>query len=479
MNRNSFGPSVALLLAACALTSAGPVLAANLLVNPGFEDAGGSYAGWTTFGNGVQLSAASGDFIVHSGLEASKIFGEFTGCPIPSFDVGGYFQSFAPAVGLDYVFSGWSFVSSADPIPGTTTCGGNRCVAKIAFFNAASGGSEISSNEVVIGDANSPLDQWVPFTVSAPAPTGALRVEVLVLYLQPGCDPGAVFVDDLSFEGQAAPAPGLNLLANPSFDASLAGWTVFGNAFYEGRGNTLPQFAFARRTPPGAAKMYSTFVVGSDSGMYQSFAAAPGSEWRFQVYSLTSCGEDPIDGTSDSYANAKIAFLDGGGTEIGSAEDIIVDATSRQGTWTKHTVVARAPAGTATVRPYLLFISPSLLPMDACFVDDALFRSETITDVSLIESGPDLTLGQNFPNPFRENTRIEFRLPATTSVRIDVFDVAGRKVVTLEDGIREAGWNSVDWDGRLADGTRAAAGIYQYRVTTPESRIARRMVLLK
>ena len=96
--------------------------AQNLLTNPGFEDNGGSYDGWFTFGNGPNISTAGTDNIFLSGTAAAKIFGEFTGCPFPAFDVGGFGQSFTPTAGKVYTFSGFSFVSSADTIPGEIVC---------------------------------------------------------------------------------------------------------------------------------------------------------------------------------------------------------------------------------------------------------------------------------------------------------------------------------------------------------------------
>jgi len=91
---------------------------ANLLANPGFEDAGGSYNGWFTFGAGVQLSLPAGDNVIHTGAAASKIYGEFTNCPgLPQFDVGGFGQAFTPTAGMIYHLSGYCFVASGDPMP--------------------------------------------------------------------------------------------------------------------------------------------------------------------------------------------------------------------------------------------------------------------------------------------------------------------------------------------------------------------------
>ena len=105
---------------------------------------------------------------------------------------------------MTYELGGYGFVSGEDAIPGTNTCDYNRLIAKVVFFDATSGGNEISSNEIVIGDWRTPYDQWIPFTVSTIAPAGAQRVETLFLFLQPACDTGAVYVDDApSDRGQA------------------------------------------------------------------------------------------------------------------------------------------------------------------------------------------------------------------------------------------------------------------------------------
>lgn len=446
----------------------------NLLVNPGFEDNGGSYAGWTTFGSGPQLSLPAGDDIIRTGAAASKIFGEFTGCPAtPVFTVGGYFQKFTPAAGQTYTFSGYTWVSSADPMLGTSTCSVNRAIAKIVFFDdPLLGGAahEICSNEVVIGDGNSALDQWTYFMVDAPAPATAQRVEVLVLFLQPACDTGAVFIDDLAFEGSTA-ATEPNLLVNPGFSGNLTGWSTFGNVYYDGR-------TFARRTPTGAAKLFSTFSPDSPSGLFQSFPADAGSNWKFSVYAMTTCQESPITGTNDNFLMARIVFKDALGAELGGMDSVILDSTAPLGTWTPHDVTSVAPALTATVEAYVLFISPTLQG-GAAWVDDTNLQQAGYADVprGAIPAGADLR--QNVPNPFNPRTSIEFTLEQAGHVGLAVFDLAGRRIATLFAGTLAAGPHAVTWDGRTDSGVPAAAGSYRYVLQTTSGRVSRSMVLLK
>ena len=110
---------------------------ANQLVNPGFEDNGGSYDGWEMYASG-DISTPDNDDIYRSGIASAKIYGDFTNCPdFPQFDDGVVYQNFPGTPETYYEFSGYSFVSPADTIPGTNTCDYNRLLAKLVFFNSS------------------------------------------------------------------------------------------------------------------------------------------------------------------------------------------------------------------------------------------------------------------------------------------------------------------------------------------------------
>ncbi|MCU0607155.1 MAG: C25 family cysteine peptidase [Candidatus Edwardsbacteria bacterium] len=83
------------------------------------------------------------------------------------------------------------------------------------------------------------------------------------------------------------------------------------------------------------------------------------------------------------------------------------------------------------------------------------------------------------PNPFRGATRIGFAMAADGDAAIAIYDVLGRRVRTLLSGRRPVGYHSVVWDGRNADGTAVAAGIYFCRLTTPRSDGCQRLVLFR
>lgn len=106
--------------------------------------------------------------------------------------------------------------------------------------------------------------------------------------------------------------------------------------------------------------------------------------------------------------------------------------------------------------------------------------SETATAVGPPPGVPSrLNLAQNRPNPFNPATMIDFSVPAEGRVRLEIFDVSGRRVRVLLDEMREAGPGSVRWDGTSAGGASVASGVYFYRVSVGGERVTKRMVLVR
>jgi hypothetical protein len=98
------------------------------------------------------------------------------------------------------------------------------------------------------------------------------------------------------------------------------------------------------------------------------------------------------------------------------------------------------------------------------------------------EDGPlylSFALRQNAPNPFRDGTAIAFQLPQPERARLEIFDVAGRKVATVLERELPAGAHRVVWDGRDAAGNEVSAGIYFYRLEAGVDEGLRKMILLK
>ncbi len=83
-------------------------------------------------------------------------------------------------------------------------------------------------------------------------------------------------------------------------------------------------------------------------------------------------------------------------------------------------------------------------------------------------------LSQNYPNPFNPSTTIRYAIPVRAHVRLSVFDLLGREVITLVDEVKSAGSYSARFDG-----SGLTSGVYFYRLQAGQFLEAKRLVLLK
>jgi hypothetical protein len=107
--------------------------------------------------------------------------------------------------------------------------------------------------------------------------------------------------------------------------------------------------------------------------------------------------------------------------------------------------------------------------------------SEYSNEVSLNLTGvkkevlpKEYSLSQNYPNPFNPVTRIKYSVPKTGYLTIKVYDLMGREVATIFEGVQQAGNYSVTFDaGGLA------GGIYLYQMKVGNFVENKKLVLLK
>ncbi len=105
-----------------------------------------------------------------------------------------------------------------------------------------------------------------------------------------------------------------------------------------------------------------------------------------------------------------------------------------------------------------------------------VFRSVMTTEVgdALGEVPASFALSQNYPNPFNPSTTISYQLPVVSDVKLVVYDVLGREVATLVNGVEEPGSKSVVWNA-----TGVASGVYFYRLWAGDFVQTRKLLLLK
>lgn len=94
--------------------------------------------------------------------------------------------------------------------------------------------------------------------------------------------------------------------------------------------------------------------------------------------------------------------------------------------------------------------------------------TDTESDIALPEL---LQLEAAYPNPFVDRVQLYWSLPESGPVTIDAYDVQGRRVAQLHEGVTAAGRHTLTWDG-----SRLAAGAYWIRITTPSGSQTRSVV---
>jgi photosystem II stability/assembly factor-like uncharacterized protein len=112
-----------------------------------------------------------------------------------------------------------------------------------------------------------------------------------------------------------------------------------------------------------------------------------------------------------------------------------------------------------------------------------VYRFSGLPASTAIEGFPNrpqtFSIDQNYPNPFTPSTTIGYDLFRREHVRIEVYDLWGRRIRTLVDEQQEPGRYNVSWDGRTASGRRLAAGAYMYLIDVGDSQEMKQMVLLR
>jgi Secretion system C-terminal sorting domain len=107
-------------------------------------------------------------------------------------------------------------------------------------------------------------------------------------------------------------------------------------------------------------------------------------------------------------------------------------------------------------------------------------ESAKITPTTSVDESHDsiipskFSLEQNYPNPFNPSTNIEFSLPTSTHVTLEVFNTIGQRVATLVNGKLASGSHSVTWNA-----SNVPSGLYFYKLETKNFSQVRKMILMK
>lgn len=117
----------------------------------------------------------------------------------------------------------------------------------------------------------------------------------------------------------------------------------------------------------------------------------------------------------------------------------------------------------------MINIIESLLGIDASSVNDLnSLAPETIQ------------LHPNYPNPFNPATILQFTLPKSEKISLDIINLAGSVVATIyENTYFVAGSYSVEWNGQTNHGQKLPTGHYIIRLRSHQSLTSRKLLILK
>ena len=88
-------------------------------------------------------------------------------------------------------------------------------------------------------------------------------------------------------------------------------------------------------------------------------------------------------------------------------------------------------------------------------------------------------LHPNYPNPFNPETTISFDIPERSRVQLAIYDLLGKKISVLSDGVTVAGSHTIRWSGTDTIGRTVGSGVYILRLDAGEFSQTRKMLLLK
>lgn len=243
------------------------------------------------------------------------------------------------------------------------------------------------------------------------------------------------------------PPPAANLVVNGGFEAGTANWTFQTN----GTG------AFSSVVPGNVglrAGQVNITAPGTVVQLYQrDITLTSGTSYRLSFKARCNTGHD----LSVSVFKHTSPFTPYG------LPSTVINLTS---SWAEYVVNFDAGGfgGTVSDARLRFWLAPYDAAGDVYEFDDV--RLEVVPAAAggrrteTAAAPTEFSLGANFPNPFNPSTTIIYVLPVDAEVTLEVYDVLGRRVAQLADGLKPAGYHDAVFDaGELS------SGIYIYRMT--------------
>ena len=123
---------------------------------------------------------------------------------------------------------------------------------------------------------------------------------------------------------------------------------------------------------------------------------------------------------------------------------------------------------------------PSGLPISLIPGTTTTILIQSGTGVDIDTSFPtNFELLQSYPNPFNPETTISYSIPEQSHVTMEIYNITGKRIVTLKDAQENAGNYSIRWNGRDDFGRPVSGGVYLCRFQAGTYSQTIRMLLMK
>ena len=232
-----------------------------------------------------------------------------------------------------------------------------------------------------------------------------------------------------------------------------------------------PAESYGTSTPIGG----ETIIRIDDFGFFEAASLKPfNGQWQFvsipwEWFGTISGGRAPAPTLEEAQAVVPYSFVDyrTGGDAFDNSKIAFFNLQSRN-------LLAEGgypfTTGGAFCKEYTID--------EICFT---LEEGTGVTDVDGKASVMPLTydLRANYPNPFNPSTTIEYAIPVSNHVNIEVFNEIGAKVRTLVNRNMTAGTYQATWDATDDHGNKVPSGVYFYEMNSSHYNSVQKMVLTK
>ena len=270
-------------------------------------------------------------------------------------------------------------------------------------------------------------------------------------------------------------------LAHCTIDKNIALVGIAGNELWTAGGGLLAHtssFVLQNCTFFGnAAEKSSDTLPGRGAALYSYHS--PGQivnsifAHNLQAEALTF----DISSPDDSIYVPELACCDIVGNELGDWVGEIADQEGQNGNFSREPVFCNPGNGNY----HLWVYSPCLPDSNSCGLLIGANDVGCLTDVD--DPGEirpaDIVLLQNHPNPFNQETMIEYSTGEFAQVVVTIHNLLGQRVRRLVETRQPPGFHSVIWDGKDNTGRDVAAGVYIYSLKAGTRQQTRKMIVLK